>query len=106
MLEMIEDIDPGAISETIVVLLPHLQTGQLALPSSDKNNYSIYMKSYRIMLFNLKKSTHSLPHERFVQSKTPEADSFDQHLYLQINNDKNAGRLVSNGQAKHSNKRF
>lgn len=71
MLEMIEDIDPGAISETIVVLLPHLQTGQLALPSSDKNNYSIYMKSYRIMLFNLKKSTHSLPHERFVQSKPP-----------------------------------
>lgn len=55
MLEMIEDIDPGAISETILVLLPHLQTGQLALPSSDKNNYSIYMKSYPIRLFNLKK---------------------------------------------------
>uniref|UniRef100_A0A3B3HB76 Glomulin, FKBP associated protein b n=1 Tax=Oryzias latipes TaxID=8090 RepID=A0A3B3HB76_ORYLA len=31
MLEMIEDIDPGAISETIVVLLPHLQTVVLRL---------------------------------------------------------------------------
>uniref|UniRef100_A0A8C7ZVM4 Glomulin, FKBP associated protein b n=1 Tax=Oryzias sinensis TaxID=183150 RepID=A0A8C7ZVM4_9TELE len=31
MLEMIEDIDPGAISETILVLLPHLQTVVLRL---------------------------------------------------------------------------
>uniref|UniRef100_A0A3B3CWA1 Glomulin, FKBP associated protein b n=1 Tax=Oryzias melastigma TaxID=30732 RepID=A0A3B3CWA1_ORYME len=31
MLEMIEDIDPGAISETILVLLPHLQTVVLQL---------------------------------------------------------------------------
>ncbi|KAF6721998.1 Glomulin [Oryzias melastigma] len=31
MLEMIEDIDPGAISETILVLLPHLQTACLPL---------------------------------------------------------------------------